>query len=119
MRLTSVVNRIVSRTFRDENNNNKADSFFRLNFNVYIDVDNRERARARDKNTKETNFVGKKKHGHFIAEVRNRGNACGHPGENERNEKKSEQEHIKRVPGKFLEVSRCSRAKQRQRNEQK
>ena len=33
--------------------------------------------------------------------------------------KKSEQEHIKRVPGKFLEVSGCSRAKQRQRNEQK
>ena len=26
-----------------------ADSFFRLNSNVFIDVDNRERARARDK----------------------------------------------------------------------
>ena len=42
--------------FRDTDNNNKADSLFRLIFNVYIDVDNRERARARQK-TKETNFV--------------------------------------------------------------
>ena len=32
------VNPIVSLTFRDKNNNNKADSLFRLNFNVYIDV---------------------------------------------------------------------------------
>ena len=31
------------------NNNNKADSFFRLIFNAYIDMENRERARARDK----------------------------------------------------------------------
>ena len=28
----------------------KADSFFRLNFNVYIDLDNRQRAIAKDKN---------------------------------------------------------------------
>ena len=34
-------------------------------------------------------------------------------------EKKSQQEHIKRVTRKFLEVSHCSRAKQRQRNVQK
>ena len=53
------VNRIVSLTFRDKNNNNKADSIFQLNFKVYIDVDNRERASARQK-TKETNFVGRK-----------------------------------------------------------
>ena len=32
------VNPIVSLTYRDKNNNNKADSLFRLNFNVYIDV---------------------------------------------------------------------------------
>ena len=32
------VNPIVSLTFRDKNNNNKADSLFRLNSNVYIDV---------------------------------------------------------------------------------
>ena len=35
-------------------------------------------------------------------------------------EKKSEREHVRqRVTKKFLEVSRCSRAKQRQRNVQK
>ena len=43
------VNRIATRNFSDQNNNNKADSFSRLNFNVYVDVDNREKARARDK----------------------------------------------------------------------
>ena len=52
----SAVNRIATRTFRDKKNN-KADSFFRLNFEVYIGVDNRERARARYKNAKETNFI--------------------------------------------------------------
>ena len=45
-------------------------------------------------------------------------------GENERQWKKSEQEHVqhllhKNVTKKFLEVSRCSRAKQRQRNNKK
>ena len=30
-------------------NSNEADSLFRLNFNVHIDSDNRERAKARDK----------------------------------------------------------------------
>ena len=34
-------------------------------------------------------------------------------------EKKSGQEHIKRVTRMFLEVSRCSRANKRQRNVQK
>ena len=36
----SAVNRIATRTFRDKkkNNNNKADSFFRLNLNVYVVV---------------------------------------------------------------------------------
>ena len=48
----------------------------------------------------------------------------GHQGKNERQQKKSEQDHIqissiKRVTRKFLEVSRCRRAKQRQRNTQK
>ena len=38
-----------TRTFRGEkNHNNKAESFFRLNINVYINVDNRERTKARD-----------------------------------------------------------------------
>ena len=43
----STVNRIGTRTFRGKK---QFDSFFRLNSNVYIDVDNRERARTRDKN---------------------------------------------------------------------
>ena len=33
--------------------------FFQLSSNVYTDVDKQERTRARDKKTKETNFVGK------------------------------------------------------------
>ena len=41
------VNRMATRTFR-EKNNNKVESFFRRDFNVFIDVDNRERGRARD-----------------------------------------------------------------------
>ena len=50
---------MASRTFKKKNNN-KAESFFRLTFNAYIDVDNRERAREGDKKTKETNFVARK-----------------------------------------------------------
>ena len=39
----------------ERKNHTKAESFFfRLNFNVYNDVDNRERARTRDKKTEET-----------------------------------------------------------------
>ena len=57
----SAVNRMATRTFREKKyNKNKADSFSPLNCNVYINVDNRERARARDEETKETNFVGRK-----------------------------------------------------------
>ena len=47
------VNRIPYRTFRDKNNNDKADSLLPLNFNVYIDVDNRESARAKAKGKKQ------------------------------------------------------------------
>ena len=47
------------------------------------------------------------------------GNASGHQGENEPQRKNSQQEHIKHVTRTFLEVSGCSRAKQRQRNVQK
>ena len=51
-------------------------------------------------------------------------NASGHLGENERQRKKVNKNtydisSIKRVTRKFLEVSRCSRAKQRQRNVQR
>ena len=62
------VNRMATRrTFREKKyDNNKADSFFRLNFNVYIDVksDNTEKELEREirkkTNTKETNFIGRK-----------------------------------------------------------
>ena len=41
--------------------NKKAKSFFPLNFNVYINLDNGERARAKKKIiTTETNFIGRK-----------------------------------------------------------
>ena len=38
----SAVNRLATRTFRERknNDNNKADSTLRLNFNVFIDLDN-------------------------------------------------------------------------------
>ena len=71
----------------------KADSFFQLNFNVYIDVDNRQRARARDKNQRRPISL-EGKHKKLIAAVRKRGNASCHQGGNERQRKKSEQEHI-------------------------
>ena len=100
----------------------KADSFCRLNFNVYIDLDNvnRQRAIAKDKNQRRPISL-EEKHNTFIAAVRKRGNASCHQAENERQRKEIEQDHIssiKRVTKKFPEVSRCSRAKQRQRNVQ-
>ena len=53
----------------------------------------------------------------YTTTVRKRGKVSGHQSENERQGTKSEQEHIKHVSRKFLEVSRCSRvAKQRHRN---
>ena len=58
-RHVSVVNRIAFQTFSNKNNKNKADSFFRLNFNVYIVVVDRERARVRVKN-KGDQFLPKK-----------------------------------------------------------
>ena len=51
-------------------------------------------------------------------------NASGHQSKNERQQKKSEQDHIQHFRHKtcnweVLGVSRCRRAKQRQRNVQK
>ena len=52
-------------------------------------------------------------------------NASGYLGENERQWKKSEQENVRHflhkttATRKLLEVSRCSRAKQRQRHAQR
>ena len=47
----SAVNRIATLTLEIKNNNNDADSFFRLNFKVYIGEDNREKASAILKST--------------------------------------------------------------------
>ena len=52
---------MATRTFRERKNNKQAESFFQQSLNVYINVEKRERARARDKKTPtETNFVGRK-----------------------------------------------------------
>ena len=37
---------MAARTFREKTKTTKKESFFSLNFNVYINLDNRERARA-------------------------------------------------------------------------
>ena len=92
---------------------------------ISFDLISRERARARDKNQRRPISLEEKQK-KFIAAVRKRGNISRQQGENERQQEKSEQvEHIryissiKRVTGKFLEVSRFIRSKQRQRNGQK
>ena len=64
------------------------------------------------------------KHKNFVAAVTKRGNASRRQGENEQQRKKVNRNtynnsSIKRITRTFLEVSRCSRAKQRQRNVQK
>ena len=71
----------------------KADSFFRLNFNVYIDVDNKQRGRAKDKNQRRPISL-EEKHNTFIAAVRKRRNPSCHQAENERQRIESEQDHI-------------------------
>ena len=43
---------MAARAFKEKKNNNKAESFFRLLLNVYINVEERERVGAR-----ETNFI--------------------------------------------------------------
>ena len=43
----SVVNHMVALTFRERER--KKESFFPLNFNIFINLDNREKARARNK----------------------------------------------------------------------
>ena len=82
----------------------------------------RQRSRARDKKQRRHFFVGRTTW-KFCSGGEKMRNASGHQGENERQWKKSEQEHdtsaIKHVTSTFLEVSRCNRAKQRQRNVQK
>ena len=118
----SAVNRMATRTFREEKtSNNKAGSFFRLDFNVHTDVDNREIARARDKKTRKEK---KEKHENFIAAVRKWEMQAATKVKISGSDKKVNRNtydfsSIKRVTRKFLDVSRCSRAKQRRRNVQK
>ena len=71
----SVVNHMATGTLRERqieknnNNNKKAESFVRLNFNVYINVENRERAKAR--NTQQRRPISlEEKHQNFTAAVR-------------------------------------------------
>ena len=45
--LVLMVNHVTTRTFRETKKKNK--SFFPLHLNVYVNLDNRERARARNK----------------------------------------------------------------------
>ena len=78
-----------------------------------------EKELEREINNKGDQFRWKKTIKIFIAVVRKRGNVSGHHGENERQRRKSEQEHIKNTTKKFLEFFSCSRAKQWQRNVQK
>ena len=79
-------------------------------------MDNRKRAKAKGK--KQGDQFRWKKHGTILcitAVIKWRGVSV-HQSRKEPQRKKSEQEHIKPVTRKFLEVSRCSRAaKQRQR----
>ena len=118
------VSRIDTRTLEIKNNNNEADSFFRLNLNVYIGVDNRESARVSDKKkTKETNFVWRITW-KFYSGCEKMRNASDTKVKTSGSEKRVDRttyniSSIKRVPRKFLEVSCCHRVKQRQRNVQK
>ena len=60
---------MATRTFTEKKyNNNKADSFFPLNFNVYVNVDNRERDKARDKKRRRPISLEEKRE-NFIAVV--------------------------------------------------
>ena len=104
------------KTKKQQRNRVPLESFFRLNFNVYLDVDNRARARARDKQINEANFVGRKTWKFYWGSEKMR-NASGQQGENEQQWKKKAKRNtcdissIKRVIRKFLEASRCSHAK--------
>ena len=68
---------------KQNNNNKKAESFVRLNFNVYINVENRERAKAR--NTQQRRPISlEEKHQNFTAAVRKWKCYSGHESENVR-----------------------------------
>ena len=92
----SAVNREATWTLRDKHyNNNNAGLLFRLNYSVYIDVDNRERAKARDKEQRRPISLEKKTCKFYSGGEKTR-NASGHQGENERQwKKKMEQEQMR------------------------
>ena len=92
----------------------------------YIDLDNREKARPRDKKQRRPISLRVRKTWKFYNGSEKMRNASGQQGENEHElqwKKVIRNTYdicsIKRVTMKFLGVSRCSRAKQRQRNVQK
>ena len=85
----------------------------------------RQRSRARDKKQRRQFFVGRTT-SKFCSGGNKMRNASGHQckvkmsgSEKKVNENTYDISSIKRVTKKFLEVSRCSRAKQRERNVQK
>ena len=81
---------MATRAFKEKkNNNNKAESFFRPLLNVYINMEERERV-----GVTETNFIWRKTWKFYSGGEKMR-NASGHQGENERQWKKSEQEHVR------------------------
>ena len=120
----SAVNRIATRTLRDKKQQQRSRIFHSTQFNVYIGEDNRERARDRDKKQRRP-ISFEEKHENFIAAVRKREMLAATKVKKSGSEKKKANRmaynicSIKRVTRKFLEVSRCRRAKQRQRNLQK
>ena len=66
------VSRMATGTFREKKKNNSAESFFRLNLNVYVSVDNRERVKARDKQQRRPFCLLHGKRENFTAEVKKR-----------------------------------------------
>jgi len=61
---------MATRTFRERKNNKQAEAFFQQSLNVYINVEKRERARARNKKKLRRPISFEEKHGNFIAAVR-------------------------------------------------
>ena len=110
--------------FKREKNNYKAESFLRLDFNVYITVENRARARERNKEQRRPISL-EEKHEYFITVVRKSELLAATKVKISSSEKKKVNRNtynissIKSVTRKFLEKSRCSGSKQRQRNAQK
>ena len=89
--LVSAVSRMAAPTLQEKKTKKPAQSFLRLNFNVFINVGNRGKAGARNKTT-ETNLVGRK-HKNFIAAVRKWEMLAATKVKISGSEKQSEQEH--------------------------